>query len=220
MERLIWVYDSPFSRSIKWLLLENDIRHEDHLLSWDELLTDELLARANPKKQVPVLLGEAGVRVDSLLIALDYLPGNWHQTLDAKLFRLADSDVEAAIIFLFRARLLSSKFGESENSALMRQAGIEAYKASVDYLLDTLLADKHSLPGCDFGAVLLLSTLLAALSLADAKLSGYRHPELAAFIRGVEENASYRRMLAECQGKPGNWVPFEFHPFLAQALEG
>jgi glutathione S-transferase len=55
MNKLIWVYDSPFSRSIKWLLLKQGIEHEDYVLTWQQMADDELLA-ANPKRQVPTLL--------------------------------------------------------------------------------------------------------------------------------------------------------------------
>ena len=105
MNKLIWVYDSPFSRSIKWLMMKYEIEHEDYILTWEQLATDPLLA-INPKKQVPTLWKNDSVKYDSLLIALDYLPNTWHQSLDARLFRLADSDVEASIIFLFRANML------------------------------------------------------------------------------------------------------------------
>ena len=208
LNKLIWVYDSPFSRSIKWLLLHNDVPHEDHVLTWDEMATDPLLAD-NLKKQVPTIWNKGSMKTDSLLIALEYLPASWYQSVDAKLFRLADSDVEAAIIFLFRANLLKDKFGESENSRLMLKAGIDTYKQAVDYLLDHLVT-KGVAVACNYGAVLLLSTLLAAISLAPGELRGYRNAELKPFAACVEADDMYRTMVRACQGQASNHVPFEY----------
>lgn len=111
--KLLWVLDSPFSRATKWLLLNKGVAHDDHLMTWQSMATDELLLDANSKRQVPTLIINGQSFTDSLLIALEYLPAGWHKSLDARLFRLADSDVESAIIFLFRANMLSEKFGTS-----------------------------------------------------------------------------------------------------------
>lgn len=211
MNKLIWVYDSPFSRSIKWLLSRYEVPHEDYVLTWDEMSTDPLLA-CNPKKQVPTIWCEGKVKTDSLLIALDYLPSSWHKSVDAQLFRLADSDVEAAIIFLFRANLLKDKFGESENSQLMLKAGIDTFQQSIDHLLDHVLNHEAHIE-CNYGAVLLLSTIFAAISLAEDKLIGYRATELAGFIAAVESNKIYKEMIHLYQGKGSNSVPFEYSKF-------
>ena len=40
------------------------------------------------------------MKYDSLLIALDYLPTNWHHSIDAKLFRLAGSADIARALYL------------------------------------------------------------------------------------------------------------------------
>jgi len=213
MNTLIWVYDSPFSRCIKWLFTKHCIEHDDYILTWDEMASDPLLAN-NPKRQVPTVLAKDlnEVKYDSLLIAMDYLPANWHQTLDAKLFRLADSDVEAAIIFLFRANLLKKKFGESEQSQLMLDAGVNTYKHSVDYLLDHLLTGDIKAE-CNYGAVLLHSTLLAAISLSIESLKDYRRPELGRFVQVVESDDTYQQLIATYQGKPSNELPFAYHNF-------
>ncbi|WP_404396168.1 glutathione S-transferase N-terminal domain-containing protein [Pseudoalteromonas phenolica] len=208
MNKLIWVYDSPFSRSIKWLLLKQGIEHEDYVLTWQQMADDELLA-ANPKRQVPTLLINNQAKYDSLLIALDYLPRNWHHSIDAKLFRLADSDVEAAIIFLFRANLLKKQFGDSEQSKLMYEAGVNTYKSAVDFLLDHVLKNTHSVE-CEFGGVLLLSTMLAAIFMAKTDLQNYRVSELKPFINAIEQNSVYLNMIAQYQGQSGNLVPFQF----------
>jgi len=209
MEKLIWVYDSPYSRCIKWLLLKQRTEHQDYILSWKEMASDKLLSKFNPKKQVPTLIRETAARTDSLLIGLDYLPNDWHQTLDAKMFRLADSEVEAAIIFLFRANLLQDKFGESDNSRLMRDAGLNTFKVSVDNLIDQLLS-KEDFSQANFGAVLLLSTLLAAISLSGGELASYRHHELLKFAAIIETDKHYLQMISDYQGNENNSVPFEF----------
>lgn len=207
MTTLIWVHDSPFSRSIKWLLLANGVEHEDHELSWDDMASDGLLAKFNPKRQVPTLVTNGNAKVDSLLIALDYLPAHWYQTLDAKFFRLADSDVEAAIIFLFRAKQMASRFGESEQSQWMYDAGASTYRFCVDYLLDELLTNAWEV---DFGAVLLLSTMLAAISLSDGALGEYRRQELSVFASAVECHPAYLAMANHCDACGVAQVPFQY----------
>jgi hypothetical protein len=149
------------------------------------------------------------VKYDSLLIALDYLPTNWHHSIDAKLFRLADSDVEAAIIFLFRANLLKNQFGDSEQSKFMYEAGVNTYKSAVDFLLDYVLKNMRSVK-CEFGGVLLLSTMLAAISMAKTDLQNYRVNELKPFINAIEQDSVYLNMIAQYQGQPDNLVPFQF----------
>lgn len=218
MNKLIWVYDSPYSRSIKWLLCHHNVAHEDHVLTWEQMATDKLLA-SNPKRQVPTLWSKSSVKIDSLLIALEYLTSDWYQSVDAKFFRLADSDVEAAIIFLFRARLLRNKFGSSEHSQFMLQAGIDTYKQSVDYLLDHLLSmpvgiDSDEIEpteiACNYGSVLLISTLFAAISLAKDELLGYRREELTVLFKSIESDVTYQSIIKTYQGKPANDLPFEY----------
>jgi hypothetical protein len=212
MNKLIWVYDSPFSRSLKWLLSTYNVEHQDHILTWEQMSSDALLA-LNPKKQVPTLYNSGTVKTDSLLIALEYLPASWHLSLDAKLFRLADSDVEAAIIFLFRASLLEEKFGQSEQSQFMRDAGVNTYKISVDHLLDHLMNTDEVIE-CNFGAVLLMSTLFAAISLAESELVDYRKEELRYFYNVVEFNCTYINLIEMYQGQLSNKVPFECSQFI------
>jgi len=208
MIKLIWVYDSPFSRSLKWLLNAYNFEHEDYILTWEQMSSDALLA-LNPKKQVPTLYSRGTVKTDSLLIALEYLPESWHLSLDAKLFRLADSDVEATIIFLFRANLLEEKFGQSEQSLFMRDAGVNTYKASVDHLLDHLIKPDDVLE-CNFGAVLLMSTLFAAISLAKSELVDYRKSELSVYFSIIESDKTYKKIIEQYQGGTSNELPFEY----------
>jgi len=211
MNKLIWVYDSPFSRCLKWLLTSYKVAHQDHILTWQQMSSDALLA-LNPKKQVPTLYINGAVKTDSLLIALEYLPTSWHGSLDAKLFRLADSDVESAIIFLFRANLLEEKFGQTEQSLFMRNAGVNTYKASVDHLLDYLV-NSDEIGECNFGAVLLMSTLFAATSLAESELVDYRSSELITFYKIVESDPVYHKMIIDYQGRDSNSLPFEYSAF-------
>jgi len=174
---------------------------------------DELLEKGNPKKQVPTIVNNDGTTLtDSLLIALEYLPKSWHKSIDAKMFRLADSDVEAAIIFLFRANLLEQKFGSSDNSILMRKAGFGVYKSSVDFLIDHLLTEKQEYK-CGVGAVLLLSTLLAAISLSEGELYSYRTNEINSFASLIEQDPSYSKMISTYQDLNNNDVPFVFSKF-------
>ena len=202
---LVWVIDSPFSRAIKWLLINKDIHHKDHLLTWQDMPSDNLLAK-NPKKQVPTLLKGNNIKTDALLIALDYLPKNWHQSKDAQMYRLADCDVEAAIIFLFRANLLKEKFGESAQSQLMLESGINTYQQSVDMLLDHLFEPANPV---NIGAVLLYSTLLASISLAESKLIAYRHQELVTFASNIESDPSYQHLISQYQASETCSVPFQ-----------
>jgi len=212
MNKLIWVYDSPFSRSLKWLLNAYNVEHEDYILTWEQMSSDSLLS-LNPKKQVPTLYNDGKAKTDSLLIALEYLPTSWHLSLDAKLFRLADSDVEAAIIFLFRANLLEDKFGQSEQSQFMRDAGVNTYKTSVDHLLDHLINVDEILE-CNFGAVLLMSTLFAAISLAESELVDYRKEDLRYLYNVVESNCTYIGLIGMYQGQVSNKLPFEYSQFI------
>lgn len=209
MLTLYWNYDSPYSRSIKWLLLKNDVAHSDVVLNWHQMTIDEALFNANPKRQVPTLVNGNESRCDSLLIALDYLPGNWHQSMDARLYRLADAEVEAAIIFLFRANAMLSRFGESENVQFMLDAGIQTYRFAIDLLIDNFWPQcqaEQSTVGV--GAVLLHSTLLAARSMMPTQEHGYREVELAEFIEVVQSDDAYQFMVKEYQGQPDNQVSF------------
>ncbi|MBU2972003.1 hypothetical protein KO527_21940 [Pseudoalteromonas sp. C2R02] len=167
-------------------------------------MSSDALLTLNPKRQVPTLYEDGTVKTDSLLIALEYLP----LSLDAKLFRLADSNVEAAIIFLFRANLLEQKFGQSELSLFMRDAGISTFKASVDHLLDYLIHSDETLE-CNFGAVLLMSTILAAISLAD-ELVDYRKKELSIYFSMIESDKTYEKIITQYQWETSNELPFEY----------
>jgi hypothetical protein len=192
--KLIWVVDSPFSRAVKWLLLDKKIVHAEHILTWETMQADQLLGESNTKKQVPVLIYNNETLYDSLLIALEFLPNDWHKSIDAKLFRLGDSDFEAAIIFLFRAKLLETQFGKSDNSELLLQAGINTYKQSVDVLFNYLKnnAEQTTLY---FGQVLAFSTILACRHIAkSAELDNYRLVELKQLSQHMNNNLSYKKL--------------------------
>lgn len=212
--KLLWVADSPFSRATKWLLLNNEVAHCDHLMTWEEMATDELLRNANSKQQVPTLLVNGDSFTDSLLIAMDYLPADWHKSADAKLFRLADSDVESAIIFLFRANLLATKFGQSNESQLMYESGVSTFKSAVDHLLDDIWRDRARIK-VSFGLVLLYSTLLAASSLSGVNLIEYRIDELKPLFCLIEQDKDYQKMITSVPAG----VKFEV-PFMIMAHKG
>lgn len=205
--KLLWVADSPFSRATKWLLLNKEVVHDDHLMTWEGMATDELLRGANSKQQVPTLLINGTALTDSLLIALDYLPTDWHKSVDAKLFRLADSDVESAIIFLFRANLLAAKFGHSDESQLMFDAGASTFKAAIDHLLDDIWLKRVGLK-VNFGLVLLYSTLLAASSLSGINLIEYRIDELKPLFKLIEQDIDYQKLVASLPEGTKFEVPF------------
>lgn len=198
MQQLFWVIDSPYSRAIKWLLLRHDIAHDDYLLTWQTLKTDSVLRQHNPKQQVPTLVDGDTVSYDSLLIAQQILPFQWHQTTDAKIFRLGDADFEKAIIFFFRANLLAEKFGASEQSALLFEAGRQRYCASVDLLLDHLLPQlAHNIKDIEVnvGVVLAFSTILACRAQAQhTDIASYRITQLIALSQSLEADSSYQQM--------------------------
>ncbi len=206
---LLWVVDSPYSRCVKWLLLRENVAHDDHIMNWEDMAKDGLLQKYNSKLQVPTLIINNEIINDSLLIALRYLSSDWHLTFDAKLFRLADSDVESAIIFLFRANLLASKFGQSEQSELMYYAGIETYKKSVDYFLEELIKQPKSIE-VGFGLVLLYSTLLAASSISGQGLIKYRLEELAPVFDSINSDAFYKALVDEFSPEKNCKVPFSY----------
>lgn len=205
--KLLWVPDSPYSRSIKWLLLRKRVMHHDYFLTWETMKTDQLLKKHNAKLQVPTLINEGKSITDSLLIALKFLPHSWHETMDAQLFRLADSDIESAIIFLFRANLLSSRFGISEQSEFLLKAGIDLYKASVDYLLDDLLLTTSKIE-VNFGLILLYSTMLAASSVSGKQLTLYRQDELKPLSSLIEQDCYYQKMISSIPSDIDYKVPF------------
>jgi len=215
---LLWVIDSPYSRSIKWLLLNQQIAHSDHLMTWDSMQNDALLKQYNPKQQVPTFVTNKKAINDSLLIALRYLPQDWHSRDDAQCFRLADSDVEAAIIFLFRANLLANKFGESNESLLMHEAGLNVYKSAVDHLLDYIQVQKTPVM-VGFGSVLLYSTILAALSIAalypnsnlESGIRHYRFTELKHVFHELENDRYYQQLTAQFGSAVDVHVPFVMH---------
>lgn len=198
MQQLIWVIDSPYSRAIKWLLLRHNIAHDDYLLTWQTLKTDSVLRQHNPKQQVPTLVDGDAVSYDSLLIAQQILPFQWHQTTDAKIFRLGDADFEKAIIFFFRANLLAEKFGASEQSALLFEAGRQRYCASVDLLFDHLLpklANNIKDIELNVGVVLAFSTILACHAQAQhADIANYRLSQLSALSDRLSIDLCYQRM--------------------------
>ncbi|QYK03428.1 MULTISPECIES: glutathione S-transferase N-terminal domain-containing protein [Shewanella] len=201
MQQLIWVIDSPYSRAIKWLLLRHDIAHDDYLLTWQTLKTDPVLRLCNPKQQVPTLI-EGGISsYDSLLIAQQILPFHWHQTTDAKIFRLGDADFEKAIIFFFRANLLAEKFGASEQSTLLFDAGRQCYCSSVDMLFDHLfpqLANAIQDIELNIGVVLAFSTILACRAQAQhADIANYRMTQLRSLSDRLAADTSYQRMIKQ-----------------------
>mgnify|MGYP000701729232 CR=1 FL=1 len=195
MQQLIWVIDSPYSRAIKWLLLRHNIAHDDYLLTWQTLKTDPLLQRCNRKQQVPTLVDGYTVSYDSLLIAQQILPFQWHQTTDAKIFRLGDADFEKAIIFFFRANLLAEKFGASEQSVLLFEAGRQRYCASVDMLFDHLLpqlANNIKDIELNVGVVLAFSTILACRAQAhNIEVDNYRLQELQELATLMQKDKTY-----------------------------
>lgn len=206
---LLWVIDSPYSRSIKWLLLNQNVKHMDHIMTWEGMRQDPLLKKYNGKLQVPTWVADHKVINDSLLIALDFLPDDWHTTLDAKLFRLADSDVEAVIIFLFRANFLESEFGEGPQSQFMRDAGINAYKNAVDYLLDELFKERHFCV-VGFGLILLYSTLLAASSLAGQGVIAYRLDQLKPIFDQCNRDIFYQKLVNSAEKNGLYDIPFSY----------
>lgn len=208
MNRLIWVIDSPYSRATKWLLLTQHVSHADYLLSWQNLAQDPLLLACNPKQQVPTLLLEDRTISDSLLIALQFLPDEWHQTVDAQLFRLADGDFETAIIFFFRANLLEKNFGKNANSEFMRQAGETTYRKSLDVLFDTLLVSNTEQP-VNFGLVLVFSTILACRHLANShEVSTYRLNGLQTLSSLFEADKNYQHLAQHYCADSENALPF------------
>jgi len=208
MNQLIWVLDSPFSRALKWLLLSKNVQHEDVLLTWEQMPDHKLLAQNNPKKQVPTLIYNNEPLVDSMLIAMNFLPSDWYKMADATLFRLADCDMEAAIIFLFRANLLREKFGESSNSELMYDSGISTYQSSIDFLLDHVVTDISEFE-VNYGAVLLYSTMAASWSLSGKQFIDYRYQELKPILKAIETNSVYRAMIDNYKANPDSEVPYE-----------
>ncbi|MCC2616820.1 glutathione S-transferase N-terminal domain-containing protein [Aestuariibacter halophilus] len=208
MNRLIWVIDSPYSRATKWLLLKLHVSHADHLLGWQNLAHDPLLLAHNPKQQVPTLLLEDRTISDSLLIALQFLPDEWHQTVDAQLFRLADGDFEAAIIFFFRANLLEKNFSKNDSSEFMRQAGETTYRKSLDVLFDTIQVSDIEQP-INFGLVLVFSTILACRHLANSlEVNTHRLNELQALSRLIETDKEYQHLVQHYFADSENALPF------------
>ena len=186
--------DSPFSRAVKWLLLDKKVAHSEHLLTWKTMQDDHLLLDSNPKKQVPAFIYKGETLYDSLLIALRFLPNDWHQSIDAKIFRLADSDFEASIIFLFRAKLLETKFGQSDHSELLLQAGINTYKQSLDILF-TYLDNNIKQSSLNFGQTLAYSTILACRHIANnSELDNYQLSELIKLNQKISKNQSYQTL--------------------------
>ncbi|MBT1064371.1 glutathione S-transferase N-terminal domain-containing protein [Bowmanella sp. Y26] len=208
MNQLIWVIDSPYSRATKWLLTAHNIAHQDHILSWQTLKSDTLLKRHNPKQQVPTFLLGDDVCGDSLLIAMRLLPFQWHQTDDAYIFRLADSDFEAAILFFFRAKLLAEKFGPSDNSALMFAAGKETYTKAVDILFDHLMPDETAWR-LNFGVVMAFSTILACRMLSmSAEIANYRLDDLRRLSTWIGADAHYQYLADNYSTSAETELPF------------
>lgn len=211
MNTLIWVIDSPFSRMIKWLLLKEEINHSEHLLTWNELESNPILAESNPKSQVPTLITEDETFGDSLLIILRLLGHDWHRTTDAKLFRLGDCDFEATLIFLFRANLLESQFGPSRESDFMREAGVTNYKKSIDILLDHLLVDTAKIE-VNVGLVLVLSMVLIARFISQSEtIHSYRLAELLRLNEVLAVDRYYQQLAQTYTGHQGQQWPFFFN---------
>lgn len=199
MQKLIWVIDSPYSRAIKWLLLRHDIAHNDYLLTWQTLETNLVLRQYNPKQQVPTLVDGDTAGYDSLLIAQQILPFKWHQTTDAKIFRLGDADFEKAIIFFFRANLLAEKFGPGEHSTLLFEAGRQRYCSSIDLLFDHLLPQlAHNIKDItlNVGVVLAFSTILACRAQAQhPSIDSYRLQELQRLSTLMQQDRPYQQLI-------------------------
>lgn len=208
MNKLIWVVDSPFSRSIKWLMLQRGMKHSEHLLTWDTMKNHNLLVECNPKVQVPTLIAKEEILSDSLLIILRLLGHDWHRTTDAKLFRLGDCDFEATLIFLFRANLLERKFGSSQESKFMREAGVANYQKSVDVLLDHLLVNTGKVE-VNVGLVLVFSMVLIARFIGqfDA-MHDYRLEELLQLNDALAADPDYQKLAQDYNGRQGQQWPF------------
>ncbi|RUO41978.1 hypothetical protein CWE22_07500 [Pseudidiomarina aestuarii] len=208
MNTLIWVIDSPFSRAVKWLLLKTGMKHSEHLLTWDSLANDPRLAECNPKLQVPTLIADDETLTDSLLIILRLLGHDWHRTVDAQLFRLGDCDFEATLIFLFRANLLAHKYGRSQESNFMREAGVATYQKSVDILLDHLVVNTAKIE-VNVGLVLVFSMVLIARSNAQSDIvRDYRIEELLPFHEALTADLVYQQLAQSYSGQEGNRWPF------------
>ena len=208
MSTLIWVIDSPFSRMVKWLLLKKNVMHSDHLITWDKLNSDCTLAEHNAKLQVPTLITKDGTFSDSLLITLRLLGHDWHRTTDARLFRLGDCDFEATLIFLFRANLLESKFGPSQESNFMREAGVTSYRKNVDILLDHLLSDTAKTE-VNVGLVLVFSMVLIARFNAQSDVvSDYRFEALLQLNELLATDPYYQQLTQDYTGHEGQQWPF------------
>jgi len=212
MNQLIWVIDSPFSRAIKWLLLQQNIPHREHLLTWENMQSYALLAKHNPKQQVPTLITNGETLNDSLFIALHLLGHDWHRSLDAKLFRLADCDFEATLIFLFRANLLEKQFGASRESKLMREAGVASYQKNSDVLLDSLLPNPmahYANTPVGVGLVLVFSMLLISRHLANSEaIRNYRLAELQQLQKILVRDTSYQKLINNYAHEPSHHWPF------------
>lgn len=155
---------------------------------------DHLLIESNPKKQVPVFIYKNEILYDSLLIALRFLPNDWHKSIDAKLFRLADSNFEAALLFLFRSRLLEDKFGKSNNSELLLKAGIDKYKQSLDLLFDYLTEGAVNTT-LGFGKTLAFSTILACRHIAkNDDTDNYRLAKLMQLSQQMLDDEKYNAL--------------------------
>ncbi|WP_411360835.1 glutathione S-transferase N-terminal domain-containing protein [Pseudidiomarina salilacus] len=208
MNKLIWIVDSPFSRSIKWLLLQREIDHTEHLLTWDGMKSDRLLAEYNPKLQVPTLITKEEVLSDSLLIILPLFGHDWHRTTDAKLFRLGDCDFEATLIFLFRANLLERQFGSGEASDFMRQTGVTNFQKNVDVLLDHLLTDTANIK-VNVGLVLVFSmVLIARFNAQSDAVRDYRYEELLQLNDVLAADPYYQQLAQNYTAHQGHQWPF------------
>ena len=208
MNKLIWVVDSPFSRSIKWLMLQREMEHSEHSLTWENMKSDHLLAEYNPKLQVPTLITKEEVLSDSLLIILRFLGHDWHRTTDAKLFRLGDCDFEATLIFLFRANLLERQFGSGEASDFMRQTGVTNFQKNVDVLLDHLLTDTANIK-VNVGLVLVFSmVLIARFNAQSDAVRDYRYEELLQLNDVLAADPYYQQLAQNYTGHQGQQWPF------------
>ena len=208
MNKLIWVVDSPFSRSIKWLMLQREMEHSEHSLTWENMKSDHLLAEYNPKLQVPTLITKEEVLSDSLLIILRFLGHDWHRTTDAKLFRLGDCDFEATLIFLFRANLLKRRFGPSQESDFMREAGVTNYQKGVDVLLDHLLVNTAKIE-VNGGLVLVFSMILIARFICQSDaMHDYRFEELLQLNDALAADPHYQELAQNYTGHQGHQWPF------------
>jgi glutathione S-transferase len=203
----LWHIDSAYSRAIKWLLLSLDVPHQNRVLQWHELQTDPVLARANPKRQVPALqLGDTSI-FDSLFMAMHFLDTSWTKTLDAALFRLADSDMAEAMRGFYRVYRFRTQ-PELKDTLVLHTLRDEAWQAWSRCMRwsDELLQPEHY-DQMGVGAVLLHSIIACTLFFEEQAKASL--PErLFALMTQVESNEHFKKMASSANGQQR--VPFYY----------